>query len=186
MEEAKRLSEEMREAAFADLREGDLGRVVRAAKLLADDREPGTTIRLVDLLDGEARMEVRHAVLYALAWHGDLETWELMVRVVSDPNEHPRVRGQAAEGLAYGFHLLSPGSQRFEAGVAALTSAVEDPSPEVRYCAVHALGATRHRSLASVIERLLGDATPVPGWIGTVGDEAARALEFMSFPERSS
>lgn len=57
--------------------------------MLADDREPDTTGRLVALLETEWRMEVRQGVLYALAWHARLETWDLMVRVLSDVREHP-------------------------------------------------------------------------------------------------
>jgi HEAT repeat protein len=178
--EPRRLSAADREEAFRDIRDRDLSRVVRAAKLLADDRASTTTSRLVLLLETETRMEVRQGVLYALAWHANLETWDMMIRVLSDAREHPHVRGQAAEGLAYSFHQLAPGSVKFEVGVAALTAALKDPSPEVRYCAVHALGATRHRPLMPLIERMLDDKTLVPGWIGTVGDEAARALEWMT------
>ena len=67
MNESKRLSEDEREAAFADIRDKDPGRVVRGAKLLADDRGRSTTTRLVALLDTETRIEVRRGVLYALA-----------------------------------------------------------------------------------------------------------------------
>jgi len=186
VDQAKQLSVEEREAAFRDIRCEDLVRVVRAAKLLSDDRIRSTTTRLAALLDTETRMEVRQGVLYALAWHGDLETRELMVRVVADPKEHPHVRGQAAEGLAYSFSQLAPGSGPFEAGVAALTAALHDPSPEVRYCALFALGATKHRPLIPLIEGLLGDDTPVPGWVGTVGDEARRAVEWIAWASRAS
>lgn len=179
MSPSAQLSAEEREAAFQDVRAEDLGRVVRAAKLLSDDRVPSTTTRLVALLETETRVDVRQGVLYALAWHANLETWDLMVRVLSDAKEHPHVRGQAAEGLAYSFYKLVPGSVKFEAGVAALSAALKDLSPEVRYCALFALGSTRQRSLVPLIEGMLNDRTPVPGWFGTVGDEAARALEWI-------
>ncbi len=129
-------------------------------------------------------MEVRQGILYALSWHADLGTWDLMVRILADPQETPKVRGQAAEGLSYMFYKVPPGSREFEASVAALLEALKDPSPEVRYCAVHALGSTRHRPLIPVLEEMLLDKTPVPGWMGTVGDEAGRALEFMNWPRK--
>lgn len=182
MSQREPLSPEAREAALTDIRGQDPEGIVRAAKLLSTD--PSTTSRLVPLLESEHRVEVRQGILYALSWHADLGTWDLMIRVLSDPQETPKVRGQAAEGLSYMFHKVPPGSPEFEAGVAALRGALKDPSPEVRYCAVHALGSTRHRPLIPVIEELLEDRTPVPGWMGTVGDEARRALEFLTWPRK--
>lgn len=177
MSQREPLSREAREAALVDIRGQDLTRIVQAAKLLSSD--PSTTSRLVPLLETEQRMEVRQGILYALSWHGDLGTWDLMVRILADTRETPRVRGQAAEGLSYMFHEVTPGSPEFEAAVAVLREALKDPSPEVRYCAVNTLGATRHPPLIPVIEAMLEDKTPVEGWVGTVADEAARALEFM-------
>ncbi len=176
------LSLEQRRTALTDIRGDDRGRVVEAAKVLSSD--PSTTPDLVGLLATETRADVRQGVLYALAWHADLGTWELMIRILSDAAEAPNVRGQAAEGLSYMFHKVTADSEKFEAAVSALLVALKDPSPEVRYCAVNALGATRHQPLIPVLERMVEDKTPVPGWLGTVGDEARRALEWINWPSK--
>ena len=175
MEEPQPLSPEQREAALKDIVGPDLGAMVEAARLLSSDTS--TTSRLLELLATETRVEARHAILHALTWHGAPGTWGLMVRILEDRGEDPKVRGQAAESLAYMFSERRTGTGDFEMGVKALLTASKDPSPEVRYCAAFALGATGHPPLAPVLQALRGDPTPVPGWVGTVGDAASRALE---------
>lgn len=177
MTERKPLPQEQRESALKDILGADRDAMVRAAKLLSSDKS--TTSRLLELLETADRVETRHAILFALTWHTHLGLWELMLRIFADRQEAPLVRGQAAEGLAYMFHLVRADSKEFGVAVHALREALKDPSPEVRYCAVHALGATRHPPLIPVLKEMLEDQTPVEGWVGTVGDEAARAIEWI-------
>lgn len=177
------LPQEEREAALRDLMGPDPDAMVQAAKLLSSDGS--TTPKLVELLKTEGRAETRQAILHALAWHPDLGVWDLMVSILADRNEAPAVRGQAAEGLAYRFWALETTSREFELGVNALLEALNDASPEVRYCALHALGTTGHPPLLPAMEKMLEDKTPVPGWLGTVSDEAARAIEFLGLKHRS-
>jgi len=172
-----RLSAEEQDEAFAALCGDDLTAIMEASKRLSGD--PSTTRRLLRVLEDQNRPEVRQGILYALAWHDSLASWDLAVRVVADPAEAPRVRGQAAEVLAYHFNKLWAGDARFEAGTAALLSALNDPSPEVRYCAVFALGSTGHLPLLPALERMLSDDSPVPGWIGTVASCAAEQMEWL-------
>lgn len=177
MTENRSLSPEQRDAALHALVGADPGAVVEAALLLSEDAS--TTSQLVQLLETQSRPEVRQGILYALCWHGQPGLWDLMVEVLSNPREDPKVRGQAAEGLSYLFSYLTTDSREFTSGVNALLEALNDSSVEVRYCAVHALGATGHPPLIPVLERMREDPTPAPGWIGTVADEARRALEFL-------
>lgn len=172
------LSEAEREAAFKGLLGLDFVAMVEASKRLAFDSS--TTSRLMELLDSETRVETRHAILYALSWHDDLGTWRLMVRTLEDTAESPLVRGQAAEGLSYMFHLLAKDSSDFDQGKQALLDALRVPSPELRYCAANALGTTKDASVIPALTELLKDQAPVPGWIGSVADEAARAIEQLA------
>ncbi len=171
------LSVEQCEAALRDIVGSERAAIICAAKLLSSDS--ATTPLLLALLDTERRVDNRHGILYALSWHADMSAFDVMVRIVSDRNEVPVIRGQAAEGLSYAFSRLATNSARFEAGVNALLEALKDPSPEVRYCAVNALGTTGHPPLASAIQGMLSDRALVPGWVGTVGEEASRALESL-------
>jgi HEAT repeat protein len=180
--ERTQLSPEQREAALRDIMGADRSAMVEAARLLESDKS--TTSRLIELLETERRVDTRHAILYTLSWHADLRTWDLMVRILSDPREAPLVRGQAAEGLAYSFSQVSPGSREFEVGVKALLDALKDPSPEVRYCSLFALGATNHPPLIPMLKAMLADQTPVPGWVGTVAYSAAQAIEGIEWAEK--
>lgn len=171
------LSDEERESALENIVGDNLQSTVEAAKALSSDKT--ATSRLLALLAKESRVENRHAILYALSWHANLGTWDLMVRIFTDAREDPKVRGQAAEALSYMFAYQRSDSKEFEAAVKALIDGLKDPSPEVRYCAVNALGSTGHLPLEPVIRGMLMDSTPVKGWIGTVGDEASRALECL-------
>ncbi|MFY1830949.1 HEAT repeat domain-containing protein [Myxococcus fulvus] len=173
-----RLPPEQRDAALADILASERERIIPAANLLSSD--PSTLPRLLELLALERRADNRQGMLFALSWHGDPDAlWDLMIRVLSDPTEGEKVRGQASEGLAYMFSEVEVGSSRFEAGVQALLAALKDSSPEVRYCALFALGATAHPPLIPAMEAMLADKTPVPGWVGTVATSAANALESL-------
>ncbi|MFP2895826.1 HEAT repeat domain-containing protein [Corallococcus sp. 4LFB] len=172
-----RLTPEQRDTALKDLLGSDLLAMGEASKLLSFDAS--TTSVLLPLLDGESRIETRHAILYALTWHGDLTLWSLMVGILTDTQEAPQVRGQAAEYLSYNFAKVRTDSAEFEVAVKALLDALKDPSVEVRYCAVNALGCTGHLPLIPTLEEMREDKTPAPGWVGTVSDEASRALEWI-------
>lgn len=181
MSEREPLSQQQREAALKDILGPDREAMVRAAKLLSSDAS--TTSRLLELLEPERRVDTRHAILYALSWHGDVGLCELMVRILEDRNEAPLVRGQASEGLAYMFGYMKMDSREVEVAVKALLDSLRDPSPEVRYCALFALGATKHPPLIPALKELLADKTPVAGWVGTVADAASRAIEWIEWPQ---
>ncbi|AGC44519.1 HEAT repeat-containing PBS lyase [Myxococcus stipitatus DSM 14675] len=177
MSESKPVSQEQRESSLRDILGSDRTAMVQAATLLSSDAS--TTSQLVELLQSERRIETRHAILYALSWHSDLKLWDLMVQMLSDSNEAPLVRGQAAEGLAYMFSKVRTVSREFEVAVNALAAALKDPSPEVRYCAVHALGTTGHPPVKTMLEEMLVDQNRAEGWVGTVGEAASRAIETL-------
>jgi HEAT repeat protein len=110
--------------------------MVEASRRLATD--PSLVSVLLKLLGVEKRVEQRQAILYALSWQNDLRTWRPLLRVLANRDESPKVRGQAAEGLAYGFFRKRKGSKGFKAALSALVAALKDPSPEVRYFAIFA------------------------------------------------
>ncbi|MGE6756588.1 HEAT repeat domain-containing protein [Corallococcus interemptor] len=168
---------EQRDAALKDLLGDDRTAMVKASKLLCDDKS--TTPTLLRFLEAETRVDNRHAILYALTWHSHLAQWDLMVGILKDVREAPLVRGQAAEYLAYNFLKVRTDSVEFKAAVGALLEALKDPSPEVRYCAVHALGSTGHPPLLPALREMLQDTTPAPGWVGTVSSQASERIEWL-------
>jgi HEAT repeat protein len=90
-----------------------------------------------------------------------------LIGVVGNPEEHPGVRGQAAESLAY---------SRDKRACKFLISALSDPSAEVRFWAAFALGQIRCHAALRHLRRLAhSDKRRLRGWWG-VGKEAADAI----------
>ena len=163
--------------ALLDIVSDNPARVVPAAKRLSE--LPESNAALLRLLENERRLVNRHGILYALTWHALPSDWELMVRIVADETEHPTVRGQAAEALSYAFYQHAPESPEFGSGVRVLVAALRSTEAEVRYCAANALGATKQRSLIPVLEALFDDDARPEGWVGSVADEARRAIDWI-------
>ncbi|WP_244221921.1 HEAT repeat domain-containing protein [Corallococcus exercitus] len=168
---------EERDVALKDILGDDPIAMVKASKLLCYAK--AATPTLLRFLEAETRVDTRHAILYALTWHGHLAQWDLMVGILKDVQEAPLVRGQAAEYLAYNFLNVRTDSAEFKVAVDALLEALKDPSPEVRYCAVHALGNTGHPPLRPALQEMIQDRTPVPGWVGTVSSQASESMEWL-------
>lgn len=151
--------------------------VVPAAKLLSSDAT--TTDEVLRLLKTARHHDNRQGLLYALAWHGGLKAWKVAVEILADEREHPTVRGQAAEVLSYAFSQVEPGGPEFAMAVPVLAAATKSVEPEVRCRAANAIGSSGDVSLRPLLEALLKDQTRVPGWVGTVADEAERSIESL-------
>jgi len=94
--------------------------------------------------------EVRQAAAYALRGYffehpTDTRVFAALIGVVGNPGEHPGVRGQAAESLAYSWNKRACNP---------LISALSDPSAEVRFWAAFALGQIRCRTALPHLRRL--------------------------------
>lgn len=97
----------------------------------------------------------RQAVVFALGGLQDKRARSLLEWVLADLREDPKTRGLAAEALG----LLRPKTPT----VKVLIRALEDPSAEVRYSALCALGALRSRYALPAVKRMLEDRTIVDG-----------------------
>jgi HEAT repeat protein len=97
----------------------------------------------------------RQGVIFALGMLQDKRARSLLERVLADLREDSKTRGLAAEALG----LLRPK----EASVKFLIRALEDPSAEVRYSALCALGALRSRYALLAVKRMLEDHAIVDG-----------------------
>ena len=130
---------------------------------------------LLHALQAEHSAERRADAAYALGHLGDARAVEPLLRVLKDRQEAARVRGQAAESLAY-----LP--DRTPAVRAALTDALADTQVEVRFWAAFALGQiadSDDHAAIQALERLAAtDTATLPGW-WTVRQEATAALEHI-------
>lgn len=103
--------------------------------------------------------EQRHWVVNEIAFFKGYRVRRALIEVLEDMTIPPSVRGWAAEGL----HLhISQETTR------ACIRATGDPSPEVRFWAVFALGwADRpifREAVIPIVERMLTDEGIAPGW----------------------
>ena len=94
--------------------------------------------------------------------------------------EHPRVRAQAAEGLANTMTMERRGKPLYRPAVDALLAGLNDPSPQVRFWSVFALWQIRAREALPELERLAAtDQAMCPGW-WTVAEEASDAIASLT------
>lgn len=137
--------------------------------------------------------EVRRAIAYVLTfWAEQRAAWSLLP-VLQDERESPVVRGQAAEGIgvAVSGRLLS--AEQISRITDALAAGLRDPSPEVRFWCLYAVGQARLVSLRGEVERLRDSDENMCPYMWRVCDEASDVLTFFDtgvwpdrdFPETS-
>jgi HEAT repeat protein len=159
---------------LTNLEDDDLVVKIEAAKRLAASKTAFAPLR--DLLKLSTSIETRFAIVFALSWQNDLRVWEPLITLLRDEHESPRIRAQAAEGLANMFHRKRRGATGFNAALVVLTNTLKDVSSEVRYFAAFALGASRDPSVVPALRRLRHDQATSEAYVGTVGDEVRAAI----------
>lgn len=169
------LSDRALKRALADIQKNDGVVRVEAAKRLSTD--PAAFVPLRKLLRMQTRSETRLSIVFALAWQSDMRSWAIFIKIVGDKNESPTVRAQAAEGLAYKFYRKRRGSLSSQSAIKLLKAVLTDSSPEVRYYAAFALGASGERGVIPALRKTAKDRTTSKNFVGTVGDEAMDAVK---------
>jgi HEAT repeat protein len=124
-------------------------------------------LRLARASDSRIR---RQAAVFALGLLNDKRGRSTLIKVLLDTKEGTKIRGLAAEALG-----LLPAKR---GTTMVLVEMLQDPSAEVRYSALCALGALRANSALGSIESLLGDTAVVDGEM-SVGDRAASVMADM-------
>lgn len=125
-----------------------------------------------EILRSEAPVTARENAAYLLINAFDRTATPDLIAVLSNRNDAPRVRAQAAETLGMLYQLRDRRKFAFRKTAEALMSVLDDPSPEVRFWTVFALGVMRCRKALAQIEHLAAtDFALCPGW-WTVAEEA--------------
>lgn len=127
--------------------------------------------RLLFHRDYVVRMNAVHGL--GLAWPHKSEDEDRLLQVLLDADEHPRVRAEAAEAL---------GAFRGARVVAALKRMTNDPSPVVRFFAIHGLWHLRAFDALTAIERRRNDRGRTE--FGTVGSKAREVLRDLESRKR--
>ena len=112
--------------------------------------------------------KVRYAAVYSLQNFDTDRCAQVLLSVFNDHGELPSIRGQAAESLA----TLSRAGKR---AVPALRAALAEPSAEVRFWSVYALGFLGTADVFKDLNQLIDDAAVVEPF-GSVGEEARQAI----------
>lgn len=124
---------------------------------------------LLNLLNTEEDIEVRFLIVHALGFFSknDLVV-ETLTNILINKTENPKIRGHAAESLAF---------NRDDSEIVNLMiTALKDPSVEVRFWAAYALGQLGNKTAIPELERLAAtDKAILPGW-WEVSKEAADAI----------
>ena len=172
---ARTLSNRARARALKEIQDAEKVVRVEAAKVLASDTAAFVPLR--DLLRTATRPEVRLAIVFALTWQWDMRSWTTFIKILGDRNEAPAVRAQAAEGLAYKFNRKRRGALGHQSAIQALLAALTDVSPDVRYYAAFALGASGEKEVIRALRKAANDRSTSKNFVGSVGDEAMNAVK---------
>jgi HEAT repeat protein len=163
----------------------------RSISMLESKRAVRPLIRL--MLDIERPSPQRQAAAYALAFtwsaFGDARlgplAGEAFLTVLKNRSEESGLRGQAAEGLAYRYGPCAGSKQdrrrsEFRQAGEILMDMLGDPSAEVRFWCVFALGSMRYRPALPLLRKLARrDKESFGNW-WSVGEEARDAVERIS------
>ncbi len=123
---------------------------------------------LVTLLRSTEPPLRRAAAAYALGYLGD-GSGNVLKERLDDRRESASLRARCAEAL---------GVMRWRSALESLMSTTDDPSPEVRFWSIYALGELGDPVARSTIATRLHDAEEVETF-GSIGAEAARVLEWL-------
>jgi HEAT repeat protein len=150
-------------------RQADQGLRFTAIQALGALRSKRAVAPLIDILvNRDEDAWVRRIAANALGQLRDPRGRDALFRLAKDATEAADVRGDATEALANLGDVRS---------VPMLLDQLEDPSPEVRFWAVFALGCLAEPDVIPVLERVVAtDAGVAPGW-WSVKKEARDAIQ---------
>jgi HEAT repeat protein len=127
--------------------------------------------RLIRDLRTSRDCEKRVAAAYTLGFLRDRRAAKALIQVLSRRRQSPRLRGQAAEALGYLFIFRTD-----RLAFLTLLEGLEDPSPEVRFWSVFAIGQMGNRKAIPALTKISQkDKATLPGW-WSIAKEAKAAI----------
>jgi HEAT repeat protein len=135
---------------------------------------------LVDAVREARDTRLRTQIVNAIGFAGERRAFRALIEVLGEVRHPNVVRAAGAEALG---HLLAGGRRRPQA-IEALRQGAGDPSPEVRFWSVFALGEIGDRRELPFLNEIASVDTGVAKKWGSVAAEATQAAE--SIRRRSS
>jgi HEAT repeat protein len=162
-----------------DLAHGNASAAFEAAKTLSNLPRLSAK-QIIEVLDSATDVPNREAVVYVLSWlcrKDNHDILQALIKIASDPNEHPAVRGQAFEGL--GIQKSTKRSKFWPDIERVILDGLRDHEVEVRFWACYAAGSLRMKSALPQLQELAdNDSAIYPSW-WPVSEEAADAIEWI-------
>jgi HEAT repeat protein len=145
-------------------------RVYEAAKDIGDADDPATLRSVIYILKHGRTVLNRTAAAYALNLMSRKAAIPALEQTVDDKNEHPKVRGEAAESLAHNHRAMSH---------RVLIRNLIDPSKDVRFWCAYSLSEMGDRDALIPLRHLaLSDNRIVRGF-WSVSREAKAAIRII-------
>jgi HEAT repeat protein len=141
------------------------------ARVVIRNHDVKAVPRLIKTLTGSRLTEERTVAAYALGFLQEKNAIAPLLTVLQNKSENERVRGQAAEALAYICQFRpDPRVHR------ALLKTLSDSSVEVRFWSTFALGALgKNDTVAALQDLARRDKSSLPGW-WSISKEAKAAI----------
>jgi HEAT repeats len=158
--------------ALEDLMSSDPSEQVRAeaAAALGLSLDDGVVDVLLAAVETDPSAQVQHAALHALGVHSAPRSASGLIALLQQRAAAEDLRADAAEALA---HVHD------DRVVPALISALDDPSPSVRYSAAYALGEQGDPTAREPLQRLAEHDQADTPW-GTVAAQARRSVDALA------
>ncbi len=147
-----------------------------AQRALSDMASRRTYRPLARIAATHPDVETQYQACYAISWTHDRAAAPILLELYCRSDLPPRVRGQAAEGLANTLGYTDRRRRIFRQSAAALIQGLRDDSAEVRFWSAFALGQMHARQASPELARVVAEDTAFcPGW-WYVHEEASDAL----------
>jgi HEAT repeat protein len=144
-----------------------------SAKGLIRQNAVGFCSMFLEIAKSSVNLERRRAAVYILGNLSIDKSLSILVPLLRNKSEDPRLRGEAAEAL---------GNIMKETAIDSLIEALDDGSVEVRFWSIFALGRLKaKKSLPRLRQILLSDKSTLPGW-WSIKKEASEAIRNIKQP----
>lgn len=149
-----------------------------AARSLAQIDGDQAKDSLIDLMRSDEDVDLRYWAAYSLSCMENAGI-QAFIDALTDVDEQPKVRAQAAEGLGNLLQYHDRRTRVYRLACQPLIAALADESAEVRFWATFALGLARCSAALPALEQLrLTDDAVCPGY-SSVQQEASWAIEVI-------
>ncbi len=166
------------EKLIDDISNGSELDAFEAAKAFIRVQPSGYTTQLAEILETAANPHNKEAAAYALSWlEKNNEALDALISTLLAVDMPESVRGQAAEGI--GEHKPRKNHKLRQKAEAAILTALNDESPEVRFWSCFAAGKIKLREALPILLQIKEkDKSVNPGW-WQVSEEAEDAIEWI-------